>query len=65
MLPGGMRVLGIFIVGPEDVLNNNTNVLKLRSILSAIFKNLSHNKYLCGNNNEEHLILNLNSITQK
>ncbi|XP_076247256.1 protein odr-4 homolog [Calliopsis andreniformis] len=65
MLPGGMRVLGTFIVGPDDVINNNANVQKLRSILTAIHKNLSHNKYLCGNNNEEHLILNLNSITQK
>ncbi|XP_031825862.1 protein odr-4 homolog isoform X2 [Nomia melanderi] len=65
MLPGGMQVLGAFIVGPNDVINDNINVQKLRSILMAIHKNLSQNKYLCGNNNEEHLILNLNSITQK
>ncbi|CAK9832395.1 Protein odr-4 homolog [Anthophora retusa] len=65
MLPGGMRVLGTFIVGPEDTINDSNNVQKLRSVLTAIHKNLSHNKYLCGDNNEEHLILNLNSITQK
>lgn len=65
MLPGGMQVLGTFIVGPEDTMNNNTNIQKFRSILTAIHKSLSYNKYLCGNSNEEHLILSLNSITQK
>lgn len=65
MLPGEMQVLGIFIVGPEDTINNNTYVQKFRSILTAIQKNLSQNKYLCGNSNDEHLILCLNSITQK
>ncbi|XP_017876659.1 protein odr-4 homolog [Ceratina calcarata] len=65
MLPGGMRVLGTFVVGPEDAINDSTNAHKFRSVLVAMHKNLSHNKYLCGNNNEEHLILNLNSITQK
>ncbi|XP_043529227.1 protein odr-4 homolog isoform X2 [Frieseomelitta varia] len=65
MLPGGMRVLGTFIVGPEDITNNNSNVQKLRSVLATMQKNLSCNKYLCGDNNEEHLILNLNSVTQK
>ncbi|XP_076752442.1 protein odr-4 homolog [Xylocopa sonorina] len=65
MLPGGMRVLGTFIVGPEDTINDNSNIQKLRSVLAAMHKNLSQNKYLCGDINEEHLILNLNSITQK
>ncbi|KZC05038.1 PREDICTED: protein odr-4 homolog [Dufourea novaeangliae] len=65
MLPGGMRVLGAFIVGPDDAINDNINIQKFRSILMAIHRNLSQNKYLCGNNNEEHLILNLNSVTQK
>ncbi|XP_029040467.2 protein odr-4 homolog [Osmia bicornis bicornis] len=65
MLPGGMQVLGIFIVGPEDTINNNTYVQKFRSVLTAIQKNLSQNKYLCGNSNDENLILCLNSITQK
>ncbi|XP_076281305.1 protein odr-4 homolog [Lasioglossum baleicum] len=64
MLPGGMRVLGIFIVGPDDTINDNANIQKCRSILMAIHKNLSQNKYLYGNN-EEQLILNLNNISQK
>ncbi|XP_060818557.1 protein odr-4 homolog isoform X2 [Bombus pascuorum] len=65
MLPGGIRVLGAFIVGPEDVLHNNNNVQKLKSILTTMQKSLSCNKYLHGDNNEEHLILYLNSVTQK
>ncbi|XP_017760442.1 PREDICTED: protein odr-4 homolog [Eufriesea mexicana] len=65
MLPGGMRVLGTFIVGPEDIINDNSSVQKLKSVLTTMHKYLSHNKYLYGNNNEEHLILSLNSITQK
>ncbi|XP_016921724.2 protein odr-4 homolog isoform X1 [Apis cerana] len=64
MLPGGMRVLGTFIIGPEDSINDN-NIQKFKSVLTTMHKNLLHNKYLCGDNNEEHLILNLNSITQK
>lgn len=66
MLPGGMWVLGIFIVGPEDTLDNTSNVQKLKSVLGAIHKTLSwNNKYLYGNNQDEKLILSFNSITQK
>lgn len=66
MLPGGMWVLGIFIVGPEDTLENTSNVQKFKSVLGAIHKTLSwNNKYLCGNNQDEKLILSFNSITQK
>ncbi|KYM90373.1 Protein odr-4 like protein [Atta colombica] len=66
MLPGGMWVLGVFIVGPEDILDNTSNVQKLKSVLGAIHKTLSwNNKYLCGNNQDEKLILSFNSIAQK
>lgn len=66
MLPGGMWVLGIFIVGPEDTLGDTNNVQKLKLVLSAIHKTLSsNNKYLCGNNEDEKLIVSFNSITQK
>lgn len=66
MLPGGMWVLGIFIVGPEDTLDNTSNVQKLKAVLGAIHKTLSwNNKYLCGNNQDEKLILSFNSVTQK
>lgn len=66
MLPGGMWVLGVFIVGPEDTLDNTNNVQKLKSILNAIYKTLSwNNKHLCGNSQDEKIILSFNSITQK
>lgn len=66
MLPGGMWVLGVFLVGPEDILDNANNVQKLKSVLNAIYKTLSwNNKHLCGNNQDEKIILNFNSITQK
>lgn len=66
MLPGGMWVLGIFIVGPEDTLDNTNNVQKFKSILSAIYKTLSwRNKHFCGNSQDEKIILSFNSITQK
>ena len=65
MLPGGTWVLGIFTVGPDDTLNYNACIQKLRSVLQAIHKNLAVNQYLHGNNNQENLLLNFNSITQK
>ncbi|XP_018406308.1 PREDICTED: protein odr-4 homolog [Cyphomyrmex costatus] len=66
MLPGGMWVLGIFIVGPEDIFDDTSNVENLKSILGAIHKTLSwNNKYLCRNNQDEKLILSFNSITEK
>lgn len=65
MLPGGMWVLGIFIVGPEDIFASNICIDKLKVILSAIDKNLASNQYLYGNHNQENLILHLNSVSQK
>lgn len=66
MLPGGMWVLGLFIVGPEDTLETTSNVQILKSVLSTIHKTLScDNKHLCGNIQDERLILNFNSIRQK
>lgn len=66
MLPGGMWVLGVFITGPEDILDITSNIQKLKSVLGAIHKALSwNNKHLCGNNQDEKLILAFNSVTQK
>ncbi|XP_066586550.1 protein odr-4 homolog [Prorops nasuta] len=65
MLPGGMYILGIFIVGPQDINNDNSNLEKLKLLLVAIERNISYNKYLYGSNNEEQLILGFNSNTQK
>lgn len=33
MLPGGMFVLGVFIVGPKDVFHDNLDVQKLKSLI--------------------------------
>ncbi|XP_018352634.1 PREDICTED: protein odr-4 homolog isoform X2 [Trachymyrmex septentrionalis] len=66
MLPGGMWVLGVFIVGPEDILDDISNIKKLKSVFGAIHITLSrNNKYFCGNNQDEKLILSFNSIAQK
>lgn len=57
MLPGGMYILGIFVVSQEDVLAPVSP--KIKSILLQINKQLSTNPYLYGNpNNTEKLILN-------
>lgn len=65
MLPGGMNVLGIFIVGPADCLADSNCVRKFKMILSAIQKNLKANKYLYGTNEQENLILNFNSTNER
>lgn len=57
MLPGGMYVLGIFVVSQEDVLSPLNP--KIKSILLQINKQLSSNPYLYGNaENSEKLVLN-------
>lgn len=65
MLPGGTNVLGIFLVGPNDAFAENANVQKLRSVLSAIYRNLEVHEYLYGNGVNEHLVLCCNSFTKK
>lgn len=63
MLPGGMYVLGIFIVAAEDILLPFAT--KIKSILSQVNKQLSANPYLYGNTkNTEKLVLCYNSSTQ-
>ncbi|KAI4486422.1 hypothetical protein M0804_005792 [Polistes exclamans] len=41
MLPGGMRILGIFLAGPEDILDDSDNVDKLTVALFFI------HRYVC------------------
>ncbi|XP_074103502.1 protein odr-4 homolog [Cotesia typhae] len=65
MLPGGMWVLGIFIVGPDDCLNNNDSTQRLRSIVTAIHQNLEFDQYLYGNNPYDNIVLAFNSITKR
>ncbi|XP_069669033.1 protein odr-4 homolog [Periplaneta americana] len=66
MLPGGMWVLGIFIVGPGDVFADPKSVSRLRAVLLHIKKNVSSNPFLQGNcPNSEKLALHLCSTTQR
>ncbi|PNF15033.1 odr-4-like protein [Cryptotermes secundus] len=66
MLPGGMWVLGIFIVGPGDVFQDAKAVSKLRTVLHCIKKNLSNKFFLHGNSpSSEKLALHLCSTTQR
>lgn len=62
MLPGGMYVLGLFVVSQEDILTPFSN--KLKSILNQVHKQLSGNNYIHGNPTcSEKLILNYCSKT--
>ncbi|XP_008551405.1 protein odr-4 homolog [Microplitis demolitor] len=65
MLPGGMWVLGIFIVGPDDCLNNSDSTQRLRSIITTIHQNLESDPYLYGNNPHDNIILAYNSRTKR
>lgn len=66
MLPGGMWVLGMFIVGPGDVFAETTSLAKLNSVLININKHLNNNRYFCGNSpSSEKLLLHLSTDTQR
>lgn len=63
MLPGGMYVLGIFIVSPDDILTPFSP--KIKSMLQQIHKRLSANEFLYGNpDTPEKLVLNYCTKTQ-
>ncbi|XP_043504415.1 protein odr-4 homolog [Polistes fuscatus] len=64
MLPGGMRILGIFLAGPEDILDDSDNVDKLTVALVIILTNFLNNRYLYGAN-RYYFILTYNSKTQR
>uniref|UniRef100_A0A1B6CVJ3 Protein odr-4 homolog n=1 Tax=Clastoptera arizonana TaxID=38151 RepID=A0A1B6CVJ3_9HEMI len=66
MLPGGMWVLGLFIIGPGDIFSDQSCHSKLNSILFSINKHLSSNPHLYGNGpSSEKLIFHLSSSSQK
>ncbi|XP_011303710.1 protein odr-4 homolog [Fopius arisanus] len=65
MLPGGMWVLGIFVVGPSDCFSDSSDTQQLKSIISSLHKNFESSPYLYGNNPRESLILTFNSLTKK
>ncbi|KAK5645785.1 hypothetical protein RI129_004249 [Pyrocoelia pectoralis] len=50
MLPGGMYVLGLFIVSQEDIFSS-TCISKLKTILSQVHKKLNANTFLYGTPN--------------
>lgn len=57
MLPGGMYVLGVFIVSPEEALNPLPP--KIKSVLNRLHKRLEEEKFLFGNSpSNEKLVLN-------
>ncbi|KAJ8944509.1 hypothetical protein NQ318_011767 [Aromia moschata] len=55
MLPGGMYVLGVFVISPEDVLSPFHP--KVKSVLNAVHKLLESTKYLYGNTDTEKLVV--------
>lgn len=63
MLPGGMYVLGIFVISETDLLSPFNG--KLRAILNQIHKQLSINSYLFGNQEiQDKLVLNYCTATE-
>lgn len=63
MLPGGMYVLGIFVISTNDLLSPFN--AKFRAILNQMHKQLSINSYLFGNQEiQEKLVLNYCTATQ-
>ncbi|XP_075233197.1 protein odr-4 homolog [Lycorma delicatula] len=66
MLPGGMWVLGIFIIGPGDLFNDASCQSKMISLLSYMYKCLSRSPYLHGNSPaSEKLVFHLSTDTKK
>lgn len=66
MLPGGMWVLGVFVVGPRDVFGDAKAVSRLRTVLHHIKKSLSSNSFFHGDSpSTEKLVLHLCSTTQR
>nr|CAD7262005.1 unnamed protein product [Timema shepardi] len=49
MLPGGMRVLGIFLVSPGKILEDTKALIHIHSICTMMDRKLSQNTFLHGN----------------
>lgn len=60
MLPGGMWVLGLFLIGPDDPFENQQSTSRLRAILRYVQGELKKNPSLCGDSPSEKLLLHLN-----
>lgn len=63
MMPGGMYVLGMFVVSQDDLISPLHP--KIKASLVQIHKHLESNKYLYGNFSSEKLVLNFNCNTNK
>ncbi|XP_066260013.1 protein odr-4 homolog [Euwallacea similis] len=63
MLPGGMYVLGLFIVSDEDIFSPLNP--KIKSLLNALEKNLAAQPYLFGTGCSEKIVLHFSSKTHK
>ena len=48
MLPGGMWVLGFYIVGPGDIFSDKNSLSKLRSIANKIHMCTKGNDFMNG-----------------
>ncbi|XP_057671776.1 protein odr-4 homolog [Diorhabda carinulata] len=63
MLSGGLHVLGLFVISPDDCLNPLNQ--KIKSLLQIVHNDLNNNKYIFGSPKSEKLIIHLSSKTQK
>lgn len=64
MLPGGMHVLGVFIITERDNVLSPFNA-SIKSMLFKLHQQLEKIKYLYGNANKEKLVLNYVISTQQ
>lgn len=60
MLPGGMWVLGLFLIGQNDPFESQQNSSRLRTILRHVRTELQKNSLYGDSPSSEKLILHLN-----
>lgn len=66
MLPGGLWVLGFYIVSPGDIFADKNTITKLKTLSQAIYNCNKGNEYLFGRDpSEEMLILSYCSLSKK
>ncbi|XP_014275292.1 protein odr-4 homolog [Halyomorpha halys] len=66
MLPGGMWVLGFFVVGPGDLFSDKNSLVKLRSIANKVHNCTKGNDFMNGKDpSNQKIILHFCSISKK
>ncbi|XP_026276961.1 protein odr-4 homolog [Frankliniella occidentalis] len=60
MLPGGIWVLGLFLIGSADCFENQQSSSRLRTILRHVHSELKKNPSLYGDSPSEKLLLHMN-----